>query len=102
MIAATPLNIKFLRNYFIHQVEKWNKKETEYYGFFTGRYRMKQSFYRKDIFSKMKYVKFEDTELPVPEGYDRWLKQIFGNYMTPPPAKEQVGLHLKGVDFGSY
>lgn len=102
IISSFPLKINFLRRYFIRQVEKWNEKETDYLGFFTGRYRRKQSFYDKEIFKKMKYVKFEDTELPVPEGYDRWLKQIFGDYMTPPPAKEQVGLHLKGVDFGVY
>lgn len=102
MIAAAPLKIKYIRNFFVRQVEKWNKKEANYYGFFTGRYRMRQSFYPKEFFNSMEYVKFEDTELPVPEGYDRWLKQIFGDYMTPPPVREQVGLHLKRVDFGTY
>lgn len=102
MLAAYPVKISFLRKFLRGQVEKWNNCETEYYGFFSGRYRYAQSFYKKDIFKKATYVPFEDTMLPVPEGYDKWLTQIFGDYMTPPPAREQVGLHLQGVDFGKY
>lgn len=102
MFAAYPVYIPFVRKYLKSQVEKWNSRPTEYCGFFSGRYRYSKSFYPKDIFEEPVYVSFEDTELPVPKGYDRWLRQIFGDYMTPPPPKEQIGLHLQGIDFGKY
>ena len=102
MMAAYPLKIGFLRKFFLGQVLRWNKKNCGYRIFWAGRYRYGKSFYTKDIFDEAIYVPFEDTLLPVPEKYDKWLTQIFGDYMTPPPAKERVGLHLQGVDFGKY
>lgn len=102
MFAAYPVKIPFLHNFLRSQVEKWNNKDTDYLLFWTGRYRFHKSFYSKDIFDEAIYIPFEDTMLPVPKEYDRWLSQIFGDYMTPPPVKEQVGLHLKGVNFGKY
>ena len=102
MMAAYPLKIKWLRGLFRYQTEKWNCKDGGCRFFWAGRYRFAKAFYDKDIFDVAIYVPFEDTKLPVPEKYDKWLTQIFGDYMTPPPAKEQVGLHLQGVDFGKY
>lgn len=102
MIAAYPVKIGFIRRFLRNQVEKWNKKNTDYRLFWTGRYRYHQSFYHKGVFKEAIYVPFSDTMLPVPEEYDKWLTQIFGDYMTLPPINEQVGLHLQGIDFGKY
>lgn len=102
MMAAYPLKIKWLRNLLRNQTEKWNDKDAKYRFFWAGRYRFAKAFYDKAIFNGAIYVPFEDTKLPVPEKYDKWLTQIFGNYMTPPPAREQVVLHFQGVDFGKY
>ena len=102
MLAAYPVKFGFIRKFLKYQVGKWNKMNTGSRLFWTGRYRYNKSFYNKEIFSEAVYVPFEDTMLPVPRGYDQWLSQIFGDYMTPPPMKEQVGLHLQGVDFGKY
>lgn len=102
MFAAYPVKIGFVRNFLKNQVEKWNKIDTNHRLFWTGRYRYNKSFYHKDIFEEAIYVPFEDITLPIPKEYDKWLIQIFGDYMTPPPVKEQVGLHLQGVDFGKY
>ena len=102
MLAAYPVKLGFIRKFLKSQVVKWNKRETDCRLFWTGRYRYQKSFYDKDLFDEAIYVPFEDTMLPVPKKYDKWLKQIFGDYMTPPPIQEQVGLHLQGVDFGKY
>lgn len=102
MLAAYPVKLGFIRKFLKCQVEKWNKRSTDYRMFWAGRYRYHNSFYNKELFKEAVYVPFEDTMLPVPVGYDQWLTQIFGDYMTPPPEKEQVGLHLQGVDFGKY
>ena len=102
MYSALPLNIKSLRNFFMHQLTKYNDKITGEYATFGERYRYKATFYRKDLFGKPLYVPFEDTMLPVPEKYDEMLTQLFGDYMTPPPVKEQQGWHMQKVDFGNY
>lgn len=102
MIASTPLNNGLIRRFFKYQVEKYNNHDTDYRLFFAGRYRWSTSFYHKSLLGKPQMVQFEDTCLPVPEKYDEWLKQIFGDYMTPPPVEKRVGLHLIDVDFGKY
>lgn len=102
MYAAYPLKISFLRKLVGKQVVRWNGRNTDSRLLWPIRYRYKQSFFEKDIFEEAVYIPFEDTMLPVPKKYDQWLTQIFGDYMTPPPVKEQVGLHLQVVDFGRY
>ena len=46
-----------------------------------------------DIFKDYIYVDFEDTKARVMKRYDDYLTLIFGDYMTPPPVKEQEGHH---------
>lgn len=101
-LLAFPMKLNSVRLFFKRQVEKWNNQETEYYAYFTGPYRFKQCFFERVHFEEFLYVPFEDTNLPVPIGYDNWLRHIFGDYMTPPPLKDQVSKHLIEVDFGKY
>jgi len=102
IMASFPLKIKFIRKFFKRQVERYRNKKTDYVGMFGGRYRFHNSIYKRSDFSNPIRVPFEDTLLPVPSGYNAILTQIFGDYMTPPPMREQVGLHLQGIDFGKY
>lgn len=58
--------------------------------------------YDKDIFDNAVYVEFEDTELPIPEGYHRYLTKAFGDYMTlPPPEKRQNHHAYEFIDLNS-
>lgn len=102
IMMSFPLKSKSLRNWFKRQVEKYNGKETGYWGFFYGRTKFRTAVVRKDYFGKPCRVPFEDTELCVPEHYHEYLTQMFGDYMTPPPIEQQVGLHLMNVEFGKY
>ena len=49
-----------------------------------------------DIFNNVIYMPFEDIELPVMEGYDKYLTDEFGDYMTPPPVKDRHATHTAG------
>ena len=102
MYLSLPLKLRFLRSFYEQQVIKYNKRSTCFYGTFGARFKYKNCFYKKELFTNPVYVPFENTLLPIPEKYDELLTQIYGDYMTPPPVKEQVGWHLKGVDFGAY
>lgn len=42
----------------------------------------------RDIMGKPKRVKFEDTQLPIPEKYDEYLKNIYGDYMKIPTLEQ--------------
>ena len=38
-------------------------------------------------------MKFEDTEMPIPVGYDTYLRIAFGDYMKLPPKEKQKAHH---------
>ena len=49
--------------------------------------------YPKSAFEKALFVDFEDTKMPIPVGYDDYLKIAFGDYMKLPPKEKQVAHH---------
>ena len=49
--------------------------------------------YPKDIFASAVFLDFEDTKMPVPVGYDQYLRIVFGDYMKLPPEDKQVTEH---------
>lgn len=102
MALSFPMRFSPIRRFVIRQTLCYNASPTTHYGFFYGRTRYKTSITPKSIYGTPHYVKFEDTELPVPEHYHEYLTQMFGDYMKLPPKNEQKGLHLISVNFGKY
>lgn len=51
----------------------------------------------KKYMSQASLLRFEDREFPVPIGYDRYLSNLYGNYMIIPKDAEENGYtHLDG------
>ncbi len=49
--------------------------------------------YPKEIFEKAIRVPFEGHMMPIPVGYDQYLKMAFGDYMQLPPEEKRVCHH---------
>lgn len=49
---------------------------------------------KRDVFQDLIEVDFEGKPLSLISDYDRVLRLIFGDYMTPPPEKDRVGGHI--------
>lgn len=49
--------------------------------------------YPKEAFASAVYKEFEGYSMPIPVGYDAYLKTAFGDYMKLPPKEQQVGHH---------
>ncbi|NBI70873.1 2-C-methyl-D-erythritol 4-phosphate cytidylyltransferase [Clostridiaceae bacterium] len=49
--------------------------------------------YPKELFASAVWMAFEDTKMPVPAGYDAYLRIAFGNYMELPPEEKRVAQH---------
>jgi len=47
----------------------------------------------KEIFGNGTPVRFEDMTVMIPEKYDAYLRQLYGDYMTPPPEEKRVTNH---------
>lgn len=59
----------------------------------SGPFYMKKK-YPIESFRSAVFKPFEQkTTMPIPIGYDAYLKTAFGDYMTPPPAEKQVAHH---------
>ncbi len=54
-------------------------------------YMMKK--YPKECFAGAVFLDFEGEKMPVPVGYDTYLRTAFGDYMQLPPAEKQVPSH---------
>lgn len=58
-----------------------------------GQFHTLSEYYAKSIFEGVTWVRYEDTEMPVPSGYDEYLRCLYGDYMTPPPPEKRVPVH---------
>ena len=52
-----------------------------------------KNWYPREAFEKAVFLPFEDGEMPVPIGYDAYLRTAFGDYMKLPPEEKRVGHH---------
>ena len=75
------------------KMTKYKFKDSDYITeLCSGPYYMKKK-YKKEWFIDKIYVDFEDTKMPIPIGYDGYLKTAFGDYMTLPPKEKQLPHH---------
>jgi lipopolysaccharide cholinephosphotransferase len=58
----------------------------------SGPFYMKKK-YRAEWFREAKFVPFENTMMPIPVGYDGYLREAFGDYMQMPPKEKRVAHH---------
>lgn len=50
-------------------------------------------FFKPELFDKLTTCNFEGCQFPIYSEYDKILTQCYGDYMTPPPLKEQKSVH---------
>ena len=69
------------------QMTKYNDNPTNFVTELCVGPRYMGNVYPAKDFESAVWVPFEDTEMPVPIGYDHYLSQVFGDYMQLPPEK---------------
>ena len=89
-----PICKCFPKNYFCKEIinnsRKYVNQKTSYVGNFTS---VSKVLLNKDYLSTMIKCSFEGGEYFIPIGYDKWLKQFYGDYMKLPPEQDRVGKH---------
>jgi lipopolysaccharide cholinephosphotransferase len=65
----------------------------DYIGNFSGAWGYKE-ICKKTLFCRSIKLKFETIEACAPVGYDGYLTQVYGDYMTPPPPEKRHSHHL--------
>lgn len=67
--------------------------KTEIVACAAGRYGRGELFPR-EVFEKTIDLSFEDTVLPAPIEYKKYLRSIYGDFMTLPPVEKRVSNHM--------
>lgn len=68
---------------------KFHARESDIYNY--------KQLFPHSAFAETIELPFEDTTMPVPKGYDTYLRMDFGDYMTLPPESEQRAKHSVAV-----
>ncbi len=76
-------------------MKKFPYEGSAYVGNFMGAYKMKEIF-PKCYYDETDEYLFEDMMCPAPKNYDAVLKQMYGDYMTP-PKEERKNKHYTEV-----
>jgi len=71
---------------------KSGNPDARYWGMFAGC--MVYALIEKNDIQNYELHRFEDSEFQVLKNYDHWLRQIYGDYMTPPPVEKQTSVHF--------
>ena len=92
-------------HYFYEKLIKiFNHSKSDFYIDSVGMNLMKGAFPKECIIGEPQYVPFEDTQLPVPPGWDEYLRHWYGdNYMDIPAISSwSSGHNLSQMDLGEY
>ena len=76
-------------------LKKYPYEDSNWVANFMGQYKFKEMF-PKAYYGKGKLYKFEDAELMGPIDADHVLRQMYGDYMSLPPANLRVA-HVDNV-----
>lgn len=89
--------LKFYSNFlnrekFVKKYEKFSMKykniNTKFVGCLFSPYKLRECF-NKEWFEKRKLFSFENEKFYGPTDYEKFLSQLYGNYMELPPAEKQ-------------
>ena len=83
--------LKFQREY-ENLAKHYNYDESEYVYASGGAYGKKDIFLR-ELFLNSIEIEFEGTTFIVPQCYDEYLKQLYGDYMQLPPIEKRISNH---------
>ena len=81
----------FLKKY-MKSALKYDYDKASMVGFISP-YSKYKNRHKKAVFEKSVKVPFEDAEFCAPIGYDEYLTNIYGDYMTPPPVDKRASTH---------
>lgn len=99
-LLNSPRRLIYSYDYFGEKAEKefskfpYDDSEMVLFGW---RFDVGKILFHKEDFDHAIKVPFEDILINVPCGYDRYLKQEYGDYMQFPPEDKRIPKHVPGI-----
>lgn len=79
----------FMRKH-VQNSRQYENTNFERIGNFTGYFRASCNIH---AFDDTVLLDFEGKKYPAPVGWDEWLSEMYGDYMTPPPEEKRISTH---------
>ena len=96
-----PLN--YLYNKAVNYHKKYENTNSSKVFLLGGAYNYKKESHLRKTVEEYTQLEFEGKNYPVPKNYDMFLREEYGDYLTPPPPERQKSSCLaEYVDFGPY
>ena len=95
-LISFPFSVEWLRNLFSKMALWGSNNPSDQFGCYYASHLSYGIYHDNEVFKGIQYMPFEDIEMPVMEGYDKYLTTEFGDYMTPPPQKDRHATHTEG------
>lgn len=89
----------FLYKMLVKEATRYNDQPSEYINAFEVTMSHKAYISRTELYPLRK-MKYEGIEVTMPNKYDRYLRRLFGDYMTMPPEEKRVNHCPYILDFG--
>ncbi len=94
MLQLQALVLHPLRKFLLKEFMDYQKWYSSFYGDMSVCVtQWAGKIFKREWFEDTISLPFEDTEIIVPRDYDSYLTCLYGDYMTPPPAEQQVSEH---------
>lgn len=93
------LPIKWLSKIQLNLMTNENKKDCKYMTSYCGAYTLFKETHLIETLIPQKKKNFEDMKINVPNDYDRFLTQIYGDYRKDPPKEKRVNHAMLEISF---
>lgn len=91
-----PLSMKTITEKEMSIVLKQKKDNAKFVGIPAGYETPKENTIEKSVFENYVELDFENRKMMAIKDYDKWLKQIYGDYMQIPPEEKRCSPHSLG------
>lgn len=92
-LVSRLYSVKAIHNGLDKNFKAFGKGEMPYIATFSSYHPLSCQIVESEAYDKQLDWDFEGYKLPVPNGYDKILTTIYGDYMTPPPEEKRVIKH---------
>lgn len=89
-IVGSLFTFDHIHKVIMKNIQLANHTKSNKIGNLIGVYGFKKEIFDEEVFGDPYYTEFEGYQFPIPNKYDYYLKQIYGDYMKLPPVEKRT------------
>jgi lipopolysaccharide cholinephosphotransferase len=102
VILCLPISTNKLKSILENYYKNYKNLYSKYVVLLAGTWGFRKERHLRETIIEITSLLFEGELMPVPQNYDLFLREQYGDYMTPPPEEKRKMRHASEIDFGIY